>query len=80
MLYNTESVCVSNALSVREFIPTIPKCVTFTDDLEIQGQIILNVISENSHISSITDARQLEQWRLVRPCVKSPDLEFQGHP
>ena len=34
---------VSNVLWVRESIPTSHKCVTFTDDLETQGHVILYV-------------------------------------
>src|SRR6218665_2240915 len=35
------------------FIPPTPICVTLTDDLEIQGQVILQV---TSHISATTHA------------------------
>ena len=34
---------VSNVFWVRKSIPTSHKCVTFTDDLEIQGHVILYV-------------------------------------
>ncbi len=34
---------VSNVLRVREYVPPTPICVTFTDDLEIQGQVILHM-------------------------------------
>src|SRR6218665_3118254 len=38
---------------VREFIPPTPVCVTLTDDLEIQGQVILQATSP---ISATTHA------------------------
>jgi len=34
---------VSNVFLVREFIPAIAKGVTLTDDLQIQGHMILHV-------------------------------------
>jgi len=44
---------LSNFLWVREFIPPTPVCVTLTDDLEIQGQVILQATSP---ISATTHA------------------------
>ena len=38
---------VSNVLWVRESIPTSHKCVTFTDDLEIQGHVMLYLTFTN---------------------------------
>jgi len=42
----------SNVLWVRQFIPTTAKCVTLTDDLEVQGHINMHMtlpISASTH-------------------------------
>ena len=42
---------VFNVLWVREFIAATAKCVTFTDDLEIQGHMLFYVTIPSSGVS-----------------------------
>jgi len=42
--YSNKFGFVSNVLRVSEFIPPTRICVTLTDDLEIQGHVILHII------------------------------------
>jgi len=53
--YSNKFGFVSNVLWVSEFIPPTPICVTLTDDLDIQGHVIVHVtlpISATKHVAT----------------------------
>src|ERR1700733_7128832 len=69
-----DNICFAyNVLWVREFIAATAKCVTFTDDLEIQGHMIFQVylcfyacsleyLDIGAHNASVIFFHQYPEW------------------